>query len=253
MHESAGPPLDSVDRALQLLESLRDGQILSVKDAAELLSVAPSTAHRLLKALQFRRFAQQTDDRGYQAGPALGFASGEQHSAHQLKVIAQPALELLHADIDECAQLMIRHGTHIRFIEGIESDRPLRVAVRIGDQIPAHCSAGGKALLAELSQPELQSLYADGLPLWPVAKLTTLEALNDQLATVRRSGYGVSQNETEPGVSGVGVVIRDGDEIPVAALTLAIPTARFSRSDLPAYVEALRRASELASRFLAGS
>jgi IclR family transcriptional regulator, acetate operon repressor len=252
MRENAGPPLDSVDRALQLVEALRDGQILSVKSAADLLSVAPSTAHRLLKALQFRRFAEPTADRGYRAGPALRLAAAEQHPTQKLKAIAPPALELLHASTDECAQLMIRQGTHIRFIDGIESSRPLRVAVRIGDQIPAHCSAGGKALLAELSGTELDLLYADGLPLWPVARLTTLDALKSQLVSVRRNGYGVNQDETETGVSGVGVAIRDSAGPSPAALTLAIPTARFSRSDLPAYVDNLRRASEFASRLLAG-
>lgn len=53
--EEGRPPLDSVDRALHLLEALNDGRV-SVKNAAD-LSVAPSTAHRLLNALRFRNFA----------------------------------------------------------------------------------------------------------------------------------------------------------------------------------------------------
>ena len=50
-------PVESVDRALVLLTALRDGEVLSVTDAAARLGVAPSTAHRLLTSLVHRDFA----------------------------------------------------------------------------------------------------------------------------------------------------------------------------------------------------
>ena len=43
--------IEAVDNALQLLQLLRDGGTLRLKDAAEELGVAPSTAHRLLAML----------------------------------------------------------------------------------------------------------------------------------------------------------------------------------------------------------
>lgn len=56
-------PVESVDRALQLLMMLQAGEILSVKLAAERLSIAPPTAHRLLRALKNRNFATQDPGR----------------------------------------------------------------------------------------------------------------------------------------------------------------------------------------------
>ncbi|MBB3045631.1 DNA-binding IclR family transcriptional regulator [Nocardioides soli] len=163
MRDDGRPPLESVDRALQLIEALRDGRTLTVKAAAEMLGVAPSTAHRLLNALRYREFARQVDDRGYRAGPALS-GEDEAFTPEELTVAARPALELLHDRTDESSQLMIRRGTDIQFLDGVESTRPLRVAVRIGDRIPAHCSAGGKALLARLDGPAFDQLYAQGPP-----------------------------------------------------------------------------------------
>ena len=64
-------PVESVDRALVLLTALRDGEVLSVTDAAARLGVAPSTAHRLLTSLVHRDFAFQDRDRRYRRGPAL--------------------------------------------------------------------------------------------------------------------------------------------------------------------------------------
>lgn len=246
------PPLESVDRALLLIDALRDGRTWSVKQVADHLGVAPSTAHRLLNALRFRRFAEQAGDRGYRAGAALRGGVEDQVDVGVLKRAARPALEMLHADVDETAQLMVRRGTHIEFLDGIESDQPLRVVARFNDRVPAHCSAGGKALLADLDAGELDDLYADGLPMWPTASITTLDALARQLAAVRRSGHGINRDETESGVSGVGVLFRGADGRGAGALTLAIPTARFARRDAAVYAAALERAARGVSDALSG-
>lgn len=250
MPDHVQPPLDSVDRALRLVEALREGQAMSVQDVSSLLGVAPSTAHRLLKALSFRQFAHQGDDRLYRAGPAIARATGGRHTAHELQVLAGPILETVRSEVGETAQMMIREGTQIRFIAGIESEHPLRVSARIDDLMPAHCSAGGKALLAELEQTMLQQLYAEGLPSWPTSTVMTLKALERHLQLVRRQGYGLNRDETESGVSGVGVAFHDRAGEAVGALTVAVPTARFTRADIPTYVDALTRAGDLVSRRL---
>lgn len=68
------PPyaLDSVDNALRLLQMLRDVGALRLKDAAEELGTAPSTAHRLLAMLVYRGFAVQDEKRRYHRGPRWG-------------------------------------------------------------------------------------------------------------------------------------------------------------------------------------
>ena len=64
--------IEAVDNALQLLQLLRDGGALRLKDAADELGVAPSTAHRLLAMLVYRGFAVQDETRRYVPGPAMG-------------------------------------------------------------------------------------------------------------------------------------------------------------------------------------
>lgn len=253
-HMTGGPrpPLESVDRALQLIEVLRDGRTWSVKEVSDRLGVAFSTAHRLLTALKFRHFAERAGDHGYRVGAALRDDAEDHIRIGALKRAARPALEMLHAGVDETAQLMVRHGTHIQFVDGIESDQPLRVAARLNDRLPAHCSAGGKALLAELDDAALEDLYAEGLPMWPTASITTLGALTRQLAAIRRNGHGINRDETEPGVSGVGVTVTEPDGAGIAALTLAIPTARFSRADTTTYAAVLERAADMVRDALCG-
>ncbi|QCB97593.1 IclR family transcriptional regulator [Arthrobacter sp. PAMC25564] len=246
MRNSESPSkLESVDRALQLVTWLRTGEVMSVKSAGERLGVAPSTAHRLLGALVDRDFAVQDRERRYRAGPQL-VSRGESHfSVNQLRQAARPALQQLYGDVNDTVQLMVPAGPHVRFIDGIESEAALHVKARMGDLMPAYCSAGGKAMLAELGNVELEQVYRGGLPPWPTARIHALPVLKRQLAAVRKAGYAANLEETEQGVSGLGVCIRDATGKPVAAFTTAIPTARYKKAMLPDHVKALREAASM--------
>ena len=236
------PPIESVDRALQLLQLLHEGATLSVTDAAHRLDVAPSTAYRLLSSLVFRGFAVQDHGRRYRIGPVFVPSRAEELTPRVLREMAHPALERLHERSGETVQLMVLHRRDIKFVDGMECERPLRVGVRVGDQMPAHCSAGGKAILAALSNAEVERLYHLGLPEWPTARITDPVALKRHLAHVRQLGYGDNREETERGVSGVGMTIRDSLGRPVGAFTIAVPTARFTKNELGGWCAGLAEA-----------
>ena len=232
-------PLQSVDRALQLVLLLREGGQLSVHEAAAALGTAPSTAHRLLSALTHRGFAAQDRERRYVAGPVF-VPPATQVGTGLLRRLAYPVLQVLHETLGETVQVMVLKENNILFIDGIENvQRSLRVGMRIGDEMPAYCSAGGKAILAELGNPEVEHLYRGGLTPWPTARFTTVNALKRHLATVRRLGYGISVEETERGVCGVGISVHAPSGGTVAALTTAVPSVRWRRQDVPGYVDAL--------------
>lgn len=237
-------PVESVDRALVLLTALRQGDVLSVSNAAAKLNVAPSTAHRLLSSLVYREYATQDRDRRYRLGSALVAARIEPLTLSGVRSLAHSALEKLHDELGETVQVMVRHGQNIRFLDGIECELPLRVGVRVGDEMPAHCSAGGKAILAAMSAAELDRLYAYGLPEWPTARYRDLPALKRHLNRVRHQRYGANFEETEQGVSGVGVAVRDRLDRPIAAFTVAVPSSRFARDDIEEMRDALLGAAD---------
>lgn len=246
-------PLQSVDRALQLTLLLREGRQLSVRAAAEVLGTAPATAHRLLSALVHRGFAVQDRDRRYVAGPVF-VPQAARFDPGLLRRLAHPVLQSLHECVGETVQLMVLTGSNILFIDGIEAvGRSLRIGMRIGDEMPAYCSAGGKALLAEMTNPQVENLYRGGLTPWPTARYGNVNALKRNLAMVRRLGYGTNFEETERGVHGLGVCVHTPTGATVAAFTTALPSVRFRRQDVPRYVEGLLAARGELEELLAGS
>ena len=244
-------PLESVDRALRLITLLQDRAVITVTEAAAELDVVPSTAHRLLGALCFRGFAVQGADRQYRAGPAITTRRAYVTTA-ALRAAAGPALHALNRTFDETSHLMVMQGNAIQFVDGVEADRVLRVGLRVGGTMPAYCSAGGRAMLAALPPTDVDALHPDGLPDWPSAKLRGLNELRRELAAARKAGYAVQVEETEVGVAGAGAAVLDADGRPVAAITLAIPTARFDARVAAAMGRSLAdAAAEVSARLLA--
>jgi DNA-binding IclR family transcriptional regulator len=76
-------------------------------------------------------------------------------------------------------------------------------------------------------------LHPHGLRPWPHAKIDELPSLRRQLVKVRKQGYGVNVEESEPGVTAIGMSVGSRWGRPMAALSVAAPTARFHRRQEP--------------------
>lgn len=234
-------PIESVDNALRLLLGFREHEALGVSDAGELIGVAASTAHRLLSMLQYRGFAMQDDEgRMYRAGPALIEIGLKAVRDLDLRQAARPHLEHLNAAVDETVHLLLLEGSGARFIDGIESSRALRVTSRTGMLLPAHCTAGGKALLAALSREELRALLPDKRLIGLTAKsVVTRAQLEAELDEVAQRGYATNTGESEDDVTAIGVAIRDQRGRARAAAAIAVPSSRMDADRLEAYAAAL--------------
>ena len=223
--------IEAVDNALQLLQLLRDGGSLRLKDAANELGVAPSTAHRLLAMLVYRGFAVQDESRRYVPGPAMGAGPAGVTWTRLLRELARPHMELLCSRVNETVNLMIRVGTKVRFLDTVESTNVLRVGDRQGTVLPANKASGGKAMLAELDPAMIDQLFrsqnaAIGGDSIPDAEYA---ALLRELETVRSNGFAANFEGTEEGISALGMALHNGKGEVVGALSVATPVARFRR------------------------
>ncbi|TDD02851.1 IclR family transcriptional regulator [Nonomuraea deserti] len=231
------PPyaLSSVDHALHLAALLQQEGPMRVTDAAERLGVAVSTAHRLLAMLVYRDFAEQGPDRRYRPGKVLRPAAASAAPVALLRELCLPELRTLMERTQESANLMVPAGAEVRFIATAESPQVLRGGDRVGRSLPAHCVSGGKTILAALPPTELDALYSED-------DSVDLPRLRRELALVRERGFAINDQLTETGLTAVGMAIKDAGGSPVAALSLALPTARFDRERLPGWVGALSSA-----------
>ncbi|NEK56954.1 IclR family transcriptional regulator [Geodermatophilus sabuli] len=222
------PGLTSVDNALWLLQLIGERQALRVAEAADLLGVARSTAHRLLSALRRRDFVMQDRPNGaYRPGPALNAIGVAAISRIDIRRVARPVLEELQEQTQETASLAVLEGATVRFVDCVESLRSVRVGNRTGIVRPAHASAVGKAILAQLPATEVERRYPEeDLPQHTPASLTDRGTLLADLREVRVQGYALNWEESADGVSAVAVALRDSAGTPIAAIGIAAPISR---------------------------
>jgi IclR family transcriptional regulator, acetate operon repressor len=221
--------IEAVDNALQLLQLLRDGGSLRLKDAASELGVAPSTAHRLLAMLVYRGFAVQDETRRYVPGPAMGAGPAGVTWTRLLRNLARPHMELLSSRLNETVNLMIRVGTKVRFLETVEGTNALRVGDRQGTVLPAHRASGGKAMLAELEPALIEQLFRSQNAEIGGDSISDAEypVFLRELETIRSNGFAANFEGTEEGISALGMALHNGKGEVVGAITVATPVTRF--------------------------
>ncbi len=245
----------SVDSALRLLGSFGDHPTLSVKEGAELLGVSPSTVHRLLVTLLARGFVSQDPaTRRYRPGPALLDIALGALKGIDVRRAARPHLERLTAEVRETVNLIVLDGPLIRFIDSIEGPEAVRVSARTGTVLPAHCTAGGKVLLAALDRRHLQDVLGGGsLPGLTDRSTTDRTTLDEELAEIARNGYATSFEQSTVGLSAVAVPITDARGHVVAAIGVSAPAARLDSRRVAEIATAATAAAEAIAADLHGS
>jgi DNA-binding IclR family transcriptional regulator len=243
--------IESVDHALRLAVLLQQEGPLGVTEAAARLGVARSTAHRLLTMLVYRDFAEQGADRRYATGPVLRALKGVEPVA-RLRQLALPHLQTLVRRTGETANVMVLRGTQVQMVATVECDHVLRVGDREGRLLPAHLASGGRALLARLGRAEIEARYADE-DRTGVAR----EDVERIVRQTRRRGFAINDQTTETGLTAIGYAVgnpRDSAaDLPAAALSVAMPTARYHRRLLPEVVAALADTARALERDLRAS
>ena len=223
-------PFSSVDNALHVLLLFKTRRTLRVADVADELDVARSTAHRLLTALVERGFASQDPvTRAYLAGPVLTEIGMASLSMLGFRDQARPVMNKLAQALRETVSLIVLEGANARFLDSIESSFTVRVGSRSGQLLPAHCVSGGKALLAELPDEQIMSLYTtERLVTITPNSINSRTALLAELEDIRARGFSTNIAESETDVTAAAVALNMAGV--KAAVTVAAPTSRLTLS-----------------------
>jgi len=233
------PPIESVDRALRLLQELgRHGSGVMLEELADATSLPKSSVHRTLAALRSRGFAFQQEDGRYVAGSELLRVAFDFYDRVDVRVMLQPLLLRLRDELNETVHLGVLEGADVVYLDKLESRHPLRLTSTIGGRNPAHCTAVGKALLAWTypSEAELRVWIANSRPLArrTPSSITDPAALAKEMARIRADGLARDMEESEVGVRCIAAPVFVGTSRPRAAVSISAPRDRMSSSRIRA-------------------
>src|SRR4051812_48398887 len=230
--QTATASVQSVDRALTILELLaRDGEA-GVTDIAAELGVHKSTAFRLLATLESHRMVEQDGDRGrYRLGVGNLRLAGATTARLDLVSEARPLTRQLAADTGETVNITVRSEESALYLDQVAGSSALQSHNWVGQRIPLHATSNGKVLLSELSEHDFDEALPH-LPPYTEHTTTSRERLRDELADVRRRGYALAVDELEVGLTAAAAPIRSAHGDIVASMSISGPTFRLTQQRL---------------------
>ncbi|WP_347109356.1 IclR family transcriptional regulator [Paenarthrobacter sp. S56] len=242
--DAQGGGVQSVDRALQILEILaRDGDA-GVSEIAAEMGVHKSTVSRLVGSLVNRELVRQDSDRGkYQLG--FGILRLASSIPGRLSVVheAREVLESLAARYKETVNLAVLRSNYAVNVDQAMGPSTLATYDWVGSLTPLHATSSGKVLLAALTADERSQVFKSvGLPARTPRTVTKRGELEKQLLDVARKGYAVVRDEFEIGLTAVAVPVFNHQGSVVAAISISGPAFRFEPEDQPGLIEGLREA-----------
>src|SRR6195952_5914150 len=181
--------VQSVDRALTILEILARSGECGVTEIAAALAVHKSTAFRLVTTLEQHGLVEQVEGRGkYRLGVGLLRLAGATSARLDVVQEARPLCKQLAAATGETVNLATLSGNSALYLDQVAGSSALQTHNWVGQHIPLHATSNGKVLMAWLSDTELSDLLGR-LPAFTGSTITTQPQLTRQLELVREHGY----------------------------------------------------------------
>ncbi|WP_202081689.1 IclR family transcriptional regulator [Caldalkalibacillus salinus] len=245
--------IQSVDRALKILELLKDHpQGLGVTELANRFGVAKSTIHRLLMTLEHHQYIQQDETQGtYQLG--LKFLEMNEIVVGNLDIvrIARPVLERLSEEAGEISHLVMLDQDEILYIDKVETSSTIRIYSQTGKRAPLYCTGVGKAIIAHIDHPQQRKLV-DKMDYQPYTKHTICdrESLLIELDKIKSQGYAEDNEEHELGIRCIAAPIFDHEGRANYAVSVTGPLTRMSDNRIEALIPKVKEAALQVSRKL---
>jgi len=211
----------------------------SLNDLQQALGYPKSSLYMLLRTLADCGWVE-TDATGtlYAIGVRALLVGTSYIDGDDLVAGARDTLDWLAETTGETVHLARADGPDMVYLATRESRHYLRPISRIGRRLPAHTTSLGKALLAELTDPDVRKLMGDQLTALTEHTLTDHDALAADLAVTRERGYAVDSEENTLGIRCFGVALHTSHP-PRDALSCSVPVARLTETTELQIVNAL--------------
>ena len=221
----------SAIRAFEILEVLiTSPRGLKHGEIALALDIPKGSLTKLIKNLLDKAYLELDPiSKLYTIGPQVLALANAYLGNLDIVKMAQPVIYEAMTKTGESASFFIKRG-HIGLVISKEnSPHMLSAMLNVGESVPLYATAGGKALLAYLSDAELVD-YLSAVPLTPLTPMTITDSvrLRRELDKIREVGFAYSNGEQFEDLVAIAAPVFGLYEKVVAAISLPFPKSRFN-------------------------
>lgn len=244
--------IQSLDRALDVLDALARNSGLTLSDLARELDQSPATMHRVLSTLEARQIVEVSPQTQAWHIGAMAFRLGSAFLRRSgVAERSRPAMRDLMQATKETSNLGIERNGEVMFIGQIETNESIRAFFPPGTMSPMHASGIGKALLSCYSDARLDRFLRDRtLDRFTEKTVFLPTALKEDLQMVRKRGWAFDDEERTSGMRCVAAPIIDVYGETVAGISVSGPTHRMPEGKIDTIGRLVREAALEVSRGL---
>lgn len=224
------PTIQSVDKALNILELFTDYEQLGITDIRNKLAYGKSVIYKIIITLESHGFVKQNpDNKKYRLGPKA-FQIVNQYLAfngniNPLLRNAYPLLRELAQETMCTAQLGIieKNEMEVLIVASVESPSLVRVSASLGEKMPIHASAVGKCMLAYGDDYLLKKVLSKPLKAVTPTTIINKKRFLEEINKVKSLGYALSDEEWGEGVIAIACPVFNYLKSCIASLLISFP------------------------------
>lgn len=199
----------SAERTVRILEALAAAPgTLTLSEVQQLTGFPRSSLHALMRTLVELNWVETDAARSaFGIGPHALLTGTAYLDKDPALPFAQATLEDLREETGQTAHFARRDEAHVLYLATRESRDAHHIIPRVGRRLPAHVTALGQVLLAQLTDDEVKALLPDPLPGITDHTITDLDKLTGELDQVRTRGWAYEREQGTSGVACVAVTV----------------------------------------------
>lgn len=224
-------PIQVSERIFRTIECLGEHGSMGLLDLSKELSLNKTTIHRILNSLICMDYVKQDPETlKYSLTFKICNISNQILSKNSMTDIARPHLKTLAEQTGEIVHLVQLNGTDAVYIDKVDATKnAVRLVSMVGKTIPLYCSGVGKALMADMSDEKITSIWKNS----KIKKLTDytiveLSELLTRIRQIRQKGYSLDNEENELGVRCIAVSLKNYNGKSNYAISISAPKDRMS-------------------------
>ena len=238
--------IQSLRRGLAVIRAFTgDRPSLSISEVADRTHISRAAARRVLFTLEKLGYVGRTEAGQFRLQPAVLTLGYAYISNQQLPQVARPHLEMVAEQLQGSSSLAVLDGADVIFVARVRSRGYLATTLSVGSRLPAHITAMGRVLLADLPDEQIEHYLQTHTPqAFTELTVTDKDRIRAAILAARETGFAFVDQELEIGIRAVAVPVRDHSGRVIAGLNVAVADPRMSAEQvIRDYVPVLQRAA----------
>ena len=247
--------MNSIEKSIQILNYLSyAGKSVGITELSSRLLFPKSTVHRILKSLLNHSLVdQERDSSKYRLGLRIIEYSNSFYNSFDFRQIAKPFLKKICSETGLTTFLTAWYNGRSICIDSIATSRNANthLFVEIGKEMPFHCAASAKMLLACQPSEDIKRIVKEKtLPKYTSKTIVNPKELEEHLLKIRDKGFSICNEELEEGIKAISAPVKNINKEVIASITITGLSKRISNSNIKKFIKVLVNSAQELSGML---